>query len=81
MGIEYRIRFDVPPDFSAELLTKRLPDPRIVNSDWTEYGYKVEKDGFYFVDHGGTPAIAAVAFRCLVDEGLRHAQRVVVETL
>lgn len=51
MGIEYKIRFAVPPGFSGEGLAARLPDATVPNSAWVEYAYAVEADGFSFVDH------------------------------
>ena len=79
MGIEYKIRFKVPSDFSDEILAKRLPDATIPNSNWVEYGYTVEADGFHFVDHCGKRETSAIAFRCLVDEALRYDRAVVIE--
>lgn len=79
MGIEYKIRFAVPPGFSGEGLAARLPDATVPNSAWVEYAYAVEADGFSFVDHCGRREIAALAFRCLVDEALRHDRAVVIE--
>lgn len=80
MGFEYKIRFKVPPGFLPERLIKRLPDPAVSNSSWVEYDYKVEADGFYFLDHKKSP-VASVAFRQLVDEALSHSQQVVIEEL
>jgi hypothetical protein len=80
MGFEYKIRFTVPPAFSPEALTKRLPDPAVPSSSWNEYDYKVEADGFYFLDHRKSP-VASIAFRQLVDEALRHSPQVTIEEL
>jgi hypothetical protein len=79
MGSEYKIRFAVPSDFSEEILSKRLPKADIPGSNWVEYSYRVDVDGFYFVDHGGRRDISSIAFRCLVDEALRHGERVAIE--
>lgn len=81
MGLEYKIRFEVPATFDQAALTKRLPDARIPGSSWTSYAYEVEPDGFTFVDHGGERTTASVAFRVLVDEALRAGGPVVVEEL
>lgn len=80
MGHEYKIRFAVPPGFSPEPLTKRLPDPHAPNASWLEYDYELEPDGFYFLDNGKS-AVASIAFRQLIDEALRHSPQVVVEAL
>ena len=80
MGHEYKIRFPVPPGFSPDRLTKRLPAPRAPSSSWPEYDYRLEADGFYFLDNGRSP-VASIAFRELVDEALRHSPQVVIEEL
>ncbi|MCA9584769.1 MAG: hypothetical protein KC657_05365 [Myxococcales bacterium] len=79
MGFEYKIRFAVPASLSCESLAARLPDPR-AGASRAEYDFALVADGFYFVDHGRSPA-ASVAFRLLVDEALRHAAEVVIEEL
>ena len=81
MGIEYKIRFRVPPEFSGGPLAKRLPDATIPGSNWVEYEYGLEPDGFYFVDHCGKRETSSIAFRCLVDEALHHDRAVVIEQL
>jgi hypothetical protein len=80
MGYEYKIRFTVPPDFSPERLNSRLPTSGVPNSSWVEYDYKLEADGFYFLDNGKSP-VSSIAFRQLVDEALRHSEQVVIEEL
>jgi hypothetical protein len=80
MGFEYKIRFKVPPAFSHERLVRQLPDPAIPSSSWLEYEYRLEADGFYFIDNGKS-AVASIAFRQLVDEALRHGDRVEIEEL
>jgi len=81
MGLEYKIRFEVPEGFDEEALARRLPDATLPGSSWTAYSYEVEVDGFTFVDHGGERTTASVAFRVLVDEALRAGGPVVVEEL
>ena len=61
--------------------SERLPDPTIPDSKWVEYGYTVETDGFYFVDHCGNRATSSIAFRCLIDEALCHDAAVTIEEL
>lgn len=78
MGFEYKIRFKVPAALSHERLT--LPDAAIPGSSWVEYEYRLEADGFYFLDNGKSAA-ASIAFRRLVDEALRHGGPVVIEEL
>ncbi len=80
MGFEYKIRFPVPSAFTPERLAARLPDATIQGSAWVEYEYRLEADGFYFLDNGRS-AVASVAFRHLVDEALRHGAPVEIEAL
>lgn len=80
MGYEYRIRFPVPPGYSVDAVCRRLPDRQPdPASQWPVFDFKLEAYGFYFLDHGGEPATAALAFRALVTEALNHAQQVTIE--
>lgn len=81
MGIEYKIGFTVPTDFAVEGISKRLPDRAIPSSTWNAYDWSLETYGFYFLDHLGNPEISSRAFRCLVDEALRHTRQVTIEEL
>ncbi|KRD73551.1 hypothetical protein [Lysobacter sp. Root983] len=74
MGIEYKIRFEVPPRYDRSAVAGRLP--AAADAAGAIYGYELEADGYYFIDHLVDPAIAAVAFRRLVDEALRHGDLV-----
>ncbi|KRD31505.1 hypothetical protein ASE35_16040 [Lysobacter sp. Root916] len=74
MGIEYKIRFEVPPRYDHSAVAGRLPTA--ADAAGAIYGYELEADGYYFIDHLVDPAIAAVAFRRLVDEALRHSDLV-----
>jgi hypothetical protein len=80
MGYEYKIRFAVPPDLTAENMVRQLPDPNTRGSEWPEYAVKLDMDGYYFLDNGRSD-VAAIAFKRLVDEALRHSDQVVVEEL
>ena len=76
MGIEYKIRFSVPENYDPSTLFKNLPSP-IERSSMTEiYNYKIEKDGFYFIDHLVNDAVAAVAFKQFVNEAMRLSEHV-----
>ncbi|MFO0675749.1 MAG: hypothetical protein U0169_04405 [Polyangiaceae bacterium] len=78
MGFEYTIRFALPKDFSLASLAARLPPPAVPDSSWPAYDVSLAPDGVIFVDHGRS-AVAATAFRALVDEALRHSRSVVIE--
>lgn len=70
MGIEYKIRFELPRHYDRSKVEAKLPDAAGVAG--AIYGYAVEPDGFYFIDHLVAPDIAAMDFRRLVDEALLH---------
>ena len=73
MDIEYKITFNVPANYDATRLFKQLPSP-IERSEMAEiYNYRLEPDGFYFVDRLVNPGVAALALRCFIDEALRVA--------
>ena len=76
MGIEYKIKFSVPQGYDSSALLNHLPSP-IHRATMTEiYNYKVEPNGFYFVDHLVDEKVASVAFKRFVDEALRHSSSV-----
>ena len=78
MSLEYRIQFNVPENYDPTALFKRLPSP-IQRSTMTEiYNYKIEPDGFYFIDHLVNDAIASVAFKQFVNEALSLSKKVQV---
>lgn len=74
MGIEYTIEFVVPDHYDRSVLERKLPDAR--HAPRPPYDYVVEPYGFYFVDHLVDAEIAALAFKRLIDEALRHGDRV-----
>jgi hypothetical protein len=76
MGVEYKIKFCVPENYDPSALFKKLPSP-IGRPSMTEiYNFKIEHDGFYFVDHLVNNEVASVAFRFFVNEALSHAESV-----
>jgi hypothetical protein len=76
MGKEYKIKFDVPPNYNPANLFKKIPGP-IHRQTMTEiYNYKIEKDGFYFLDSLVDHNVASVAFRRFVDEALKHSESI-----
>jgi hypothetical protein len=78
MSIEYQIRFNVPGNYDSTALFKGLPSP-IQRSPLAEiYNYKIERDGFYFVDHLVNDPVAAVAFKKFVNEALTLSSQVQV---
>jgi hypothetical protein len=78
MGLEYKIRFNVPDNYDPTALLKRLPSP-IQRSSTTEiYNYKIERDGFYFIDHLVNDPVASHAFRQFINEALSLSSKVEV---
>jgi hypothetical protein len=76
MGIEYKLRFSVPANYDPTALFKKLPSP-IHRASMTEiYNYKIEKDGFYFIDHLVNDAVASVAFKQFVNEALSLSDQI-----
>ena len=76
MGLEYKLRFNVPENYDPTQLFKKLPSP-IHRPSMTEiYNYKIERDGFYFVDHLVDEAISAKAFKLFVNEALSLSEQV-----
>jgi hypothetical protein len=73
MSTEYKIKFPIPADYDPSALFKQLPSP-INRATMSEiYNYRIEQDGFYFVDRLVNDKVASVAFKLFVNEALRHA--------
>ena len=45
------------------------------------FNYRIEKDGFYFVDSSVDTAVASVAIRLFVDEALKFGNSVEINIL
>jgi hypothetical protein len=70
MGKEYKIRCKVPNDAGIQAMFRRLPSP-IHRTPLAEiYNYRVEADGFYFVDRLVDTKTASVALRVFIDAAL-----------
>jgi hypothetical protein len=76
MGLEYKLRFNVPENYDPTSLFRKLPSP-IHRPSMTEiYNYKIEEDGFYFIDHLVDEAVSAKAFKHFVNEALSLSEQV-----
>ncbi len=76
MTQEYKIKFKIPAEYDTEALFSKLPSP-IHRSKMLEiYNYRIDHDGFYFVDQIVDVTVAAVAFKLFVDEALKNAAAV-----
>ncbi|NIF85456.1 hypothetical protein F3J24_18290 [Comamonas sp. Tr-654] len=76
MGLEYKIRFSVPGSYDPAVLLRKLPNAVNRELMCDAYGYAVEPDGFYFIDHLVDRTIAAVALQSLLDEALRFTDSI-----
>ena len=81
MGIEYKIKFTVPQGYDPSVLFKNLPNPIQKGQMMEIYNYKVESDGFYFVDHLVNPGVASLALRRFIDEALSFSDSVQIYEL
>jgi hypothetical protein len=76
MGREYKIKCVVPCKEDLEAMFRRLPSP-IHRKPLAEiYNYKVEADGFYFIDHLVDAKTASVAFRIFIDAALSSSETI-----
>lgn len=70
MELEYKITCQGVSREKLSAGLKGLPSP-ISRPEMREiYNYRIEDDGYYFIDRGIRPATAAVAIRHLVDFAL-----------
>ena len=76
MGIEYRIRCQVPNEEGVKAMFRRLPSPIHQKPLAEIYNYKIEADGFYFVDHLVDTKTASVALRVFIDAALASNQTI-----
>lgn len=72
MGVEYKIKFNIPYGYAPSSLFGKLPSPIDEEMVAEIYNFKIEEGGFYFVDHLVNNEVASVAFRRLVNEALRY---------
>jgi hypothetical protein len=76
MGKEYKIKCKVPNDAGIQAMFRHLPNPIHRESLAEIYNYKVETDGFFFVDHLVDSKTASVALRVFIDAALLSSQTV-----
>jgi hypothetical protein len=76
MAKEYKIKFAVPADYNPAALFKKIPSPIHRQTMSEIYNYRIEKDGFYFIDALVETSVASEAFRLFVDEALKYSKSV-----
>ncbi len=70
MGKEYKIKCKVPGESALNAMFSRLPSP-IHRQPLAEiYNYRIEADGFYFIDRLVDTRTASVALRIFIDAAL-----------
>jgi hypothetical protein len=80
MGMEYKIEWDMPDGYDPSAVLRKLPSP--ISRQMTEiYNYKVEKDGFYFIDNLVDQGVAGHAMKRFIDEALAHSDSVRIREL
>lgn len=81
MANEYRIKCVVPANYNPADLFEKMPSPIHRKTMSEIYNYRIEKDGFYFVDRAVDSREASEAFRLFVDEALRYGKSVEITKL
>jgi len=76
MGREYKITCKVPNDAGISAMFRRLPSPIHLEPLAEIYNYKVETDGFYFIDHLVDTKTASMALRIFIDAALASNQTI-----
>jgi hypothetical protein len=70
MGKEYKIKCVVPNNAQLQRLFRCLPSPIHPDPLAEIYNYKIEPDGFYFIDQLVDPKTASIALRHFIDAAL-----------
>ncbi len=78
---EYKIKFSVPADYNPASLFKKMPSPIHRQTMSEIYNYRIENDGFYFVDSSVDTNVASGAFRLVVDEALRYSKSIEINKI
>jgi len=80
MGIEYRIECEMPSNYNATNVLRKLPSP--ISPQMTEiYNYSVEDYGFYFLDNLVDQTVAGYALKLFIDEALSLSESVKITEL
>jgi len=75
VGKEYKISFKLPAEYDPKELFRKLPSPIHRQVMDAIYDFRIESDGFYFLDSLVDNDVASIAFRCFVDEALAHCEK------
>ncbi len=77
MAIEYKIKFDVPKNYTvSQSFINKMPSPIHQKTMSEIYNFKIEKDGFYFIDSLVEQKISSLAFKYFVDEALANSSSI-----
>ena len=66
----------MPVDYNPANLFKKMPSPIHRQTMSEIYNYRIEKDGFYFIDSLIDTTVASEAFRLFVDETLKYSKSI-----
>ena len=81
MPREYKIMCTPAAEADLSALFRKMPSP-ISRPQMREiYNYRIEKDGYYFIDQMVDRKVAAVAFQLLVDAALSTSKSITVVEL
>lgn len=81
MSREYKIKCKIPGSEELDLMFQRLPSPIHRNPLAEIYNYKIEADGFYFIDKLVDTKTASLALRMFIDAALLSNQTVEISEL
>ena len=70
MSKEYKVKCTIPRGADVDAILRRLPNPIHRNPLAEIYNYRVETDGFYFIDRLVDSVTASVALRVFIDAAL-----------
>jgi hypothetical protein len=76
MGREYKIKCKVPGRSALDAMFSRLPSPIHQRPLAEIYNYKIESDGFYFIDQLVDTNTASIALRMFIDTALGTNQTI-----
>ena len=78
MGREYKITCTPLRNSALLQLLRKLPSPIQRPQMRDIYNYRVDNDGYYFVDHLIDRSTAAAALHLFLDAGLSSDQRITI---
>jgi hypothetical protein len=81
MGREYKIFCKPGSDSEIAVMFRKLPSPIQRDKMQEIYNYRIEGDGYYFVDRLVDRDVAARALQIFIDEALSSNERISIVEL